>query len=258
MALAYLPPSLCGAAPAPGGLLPPDVRVYAIGDVHGRHDLLSALQQAIVAHATRDAVARQVIVLLGDYLSRGPASFDVIENLRQWRPAGLEVKALRGNHEDLALRFVEGDLDAGRHWFECGGGLTALAGYGVPVEDRFNGSRESLESLCRDFRNALPKTHQAFLASLAISHAEGGYYFVHAGVAPGVPLEQQDRYDQLWTRKTFLDSDEDFGAVIVHGHSIDMQPQFRRNRIGIDTGAYDSGVLTCLVIDARGYAVLAP
>mgnify|MGYP001765997571 CR=1 FL=1 len=256
MTLGYLSPAICGAAPAPGGLLPPGVRVYAIGDVHGRHDLLVALQDAIVAHAAHRTAGRQVVVFLGDYLSRGPDSFGVIENLRQWRPAGLEIRTLRGNHEDLALRFIDGDIEGGRQWFERGGGLATLASYGVHVAGRFSGSDESVDALRQDFRDVLPDAHKTFLAGLAISHAEGGYRFVHAGVAPGVPLELQSRHDQLWARQAFLASDEDFGAVIVHGHSIDARPQFRRNRIGIDTGAYASGVLTCLVIDARGYALL--
>jgi serine/threonine protein phosphatase 1 len=258
LALGYLHPSVCGATPAPTGLLPPGVRVYAIGDVHGRHDLLITLQEAIVTEAARQAAGRQVVVFLGDYLSRGPDSFGVIENLRQWRPAGLEIRLLRGNHEDLALRFVDGDIAGGRQWFERGGGLATLASYGVPVAGRFTGSDASVDSLRRDFRTALPDAHKAFFTGLAISHVEGGYRFVHAGVAPGVPLEMQSRHDQLWTRQAFLSSDEDFGAVIVHGHSIDAQPQFRHNRIGIDTGAYHSGILTCLVIDAGGYALLGP
>jgi serine/threonine protein phosphatase 1 len=258
LGLRYLALAVCGATPAPAALLPPDTRVYAIGDVHGRHDLLIALQEAIAADAAHRARERKVVVFLGDYLSRGPDSFDVIENLRQWRPAGLEIRTLRGNHEDLALRFIDGDLPGGRDWFERGGGLATLASYGVDVADRFNGSDESVASLRRDFRDALPDAHREFLAGLAIKHVEGGYRFVHAGVAPGVPLARQSRHDQLWARQAFLASNEDFGAVVVHGHSIDAQPQFRHNRIGIDTGAYGSGVLTCLVIDAIGYALLSP
>ncbi len=257
MALTWLPPAARGATPAPAGLLPPGVRVYAIGDIHGRRDLLESIEHAIVEDGAGQRRRRRVAVFLGDYLSRGPDAFGVVENLRQWRPAGLEVRLLRGNHEELALHFIEGDLAAGRQWFEHGG-LATLASYGVDVAGRYPGGDESVDSLRRDFRSALPAAHREFLAGLAISHAEGGYYFVHAGVAPGVPLARQTRHDQLWVRQAFLTSDEDFGAVIVHGHSIDVRPQFRRNRIGIDTGAHASGLLTCLVIDADGYALLHP
>lgn len=216
------------------------------------------MQDAIVEDAARPCAARLVVVFLGDYLSRGPDSFGVIENLRRWRPAGLEVRLLCGNHEDLALRLIEGDLEGGSQWFEHGGGLAALASYGVDICRRPAETFEAVDSLRKDFKDALPDAHRKFLAGLAINHAEGGYYFVHAGVAPGVRLSLQSRHDQLWTRRAFLDSDADFGAVIVHGHSIDAQPRFRHNRIGIDTGAYASGVLTCLVIDAGGYALLRP
>ena len=258
MALTWLSPAVCGATPAPAGLLPPGVRVYAIGDLHGRRDLLESMERAIVEDAAGHGRRRRVVIFLGDYLSRGPDAFGVVENLRQWRHAGLEIRLLRGNHEDLALRFIEGDLAGGRQWFEHGGGLATLASYGVDIAGRFTGSDESVDSLRRDFRSALPLAHRQFLADLAINHAEGGYHFVHARVAPGVPLALQARHDQLWVRQAFLASDEDFGAVIVHGHSIDARPQFRHNRIGIDTGAHASGMLTCLVIDAGGYALLHP
>jgi serine/threonine protein phosphatase 1 len=247
--LAELPPGPgAHAAIAPGSV------VYAVGDLHGRSDLLEALLDGVREDAGRRRARRRVLVYLGDYVSRGLDSRRVVE-LARARPPGFEVMRLQGNHEDLLLRYLDGDLSAARHWFDFDG-LEALVHYGVDVGDRAAHDDETLEALRRRFSHALPADHLGFFRSLSAAHDEGGYRFVHAGVRPGVPLAAQRDSDQLWIRRPFLDSDRDHGAVIVHGHSIAPEVQVRPNRIGIDTVAYRSGVLTCLVLEGTARALL--
>jgi serine/threonine protein phosphatase 1 len=222
--------------------------VYAIGDVHGRFDLLQALVAQIEADAAARPARHRLIVCLGDYVSRGADSRRVIEWLIAAPPAGFSRVALRGNHEDLWLRFLDGDLDAGRHWFDYDG-LDTLVDYSVDVADRGRRDDATVAALRDAFDAALPVTHRQFVCSTAVSHRCGGYFFAHAGVRPGVPLERQEARDLMWIRTPFLDSPLDHGAVVVHGHSIAERPQLRANRIGIDTGAYRSGRLTCLALD---------
>ena len=233
---------------------PADTVIYAIGDVHGRSDLLELLTARIVEDAAGRRAGKRLLVCLGDYVSRGTGSRRVIEMLLAPPPAGFDRVTLRGNHEDLVRRFLDGELNAGRIWLDYGG-VDALAHYGiVPAEPRAR-DPGAIEDLRARFAAALPAAHRAFLCGLAVCHREGGYFFAHAGVAPGVPLEAQDESDLAWIRKPFLESTLDHGAVVVHGHCICAEPEVRRNRIGIDTGAYQSGILTCLVLDGeeRGF-----
>lgn len=244
----YGPPA--GVA-APAGRTPFGTVVYAIGDIHARHDLLAALQHGIKADMRARRPQRTVIVYLGDYLCRGGDSRQAVELILDWRPADcgpVTLVALKGNHEDLVLRYLGGELEAGRHWFDFGG-LDALRHYGVDVGDGVARDDATLEALRARFAEVLPARHQDFFRRLKASHREGGYHFVHAGVRPGVQLDAQDDHDQMWIRKRFLESGEDHGATVVHGHSTVREPEVRHNRIGIDTGAYASGVLTCLVLD---------
>jgi serine/threonine protein phosphatase 1 len=229
--------------------------VYAVGDLHGRSDLLEALLPAIVADAAGRASPRRVLVYLGDYVARGPASRQTVERVRSWRPEGFEVFTLRGNHEDLLLRWLDGEAWAGRHWFDYDG-LDALTSYGVTVVDREARDDPSVEALRAAFRAALPPEHLAFFRSLPVTHREGDYRFVHGGVRPGVPFEEQTEDDLMWIREPFLASDADHGAVVVHGHSVARAPQVRANRIGIDTAAARSGVLTCLALEGTARALL--
>jgi serine/threonine protein phosphatase 1 len=232
---------------SPAGTTPPGTAVYVIGDIHGRCDLLEMIHRGIEIDAGMRHARRKVLVYLGDYLSRGTDSPRVIDRVRQWRLDGCEIVTLKGNHEDMALRYLDGELNIGRHWFDHGG-LDALAHYGVQVADLSARDDATMESLRLRLADALPARHLAFFRSLKVSHREGGYHFVHAGIRPGVALEAQKDHDQMWIRKRFLESDADHGATVVHGHTITPEPEVRQNRIGIDTGAYTSGVLTCLVL----------
>ena len=224
--------------------------VYAIGDIHGRLDLLERIQQSIADDAARRAASRRQLVYLGDYVSRGPDSAGVVDRVRAWLPEGFQRITLKGNHEDLLLRFLDGEIDTGRHWLDYGG-LEAMAAYGVAIADQEARDDASVVALRRDLAGRIPASHLDFFRTLQISHTAGDYFFVHGGVKPGVPLSKQSARDCLWIRKTFLNSNADHGAMVVHGHSISDQPEIRHNRIGIDTGAYRSGVLTCLVLDGE-------
>lgn len=241
---------MLGAAPhdaraAAPALVPEGTVIYAIGDIHGRLDLLQRLEATIQQDAASGSAERRLIVYLGDYVDRGDESRGVIEHLCEAPPRGFERVCLMGNHEDYMLRFLD-DESLLAPWISNGGGET-LASYGiVPAAGRAgDGSAAALRA---QFRACLPDTHKAFLSALASSHREGDYLFVHAGVRPGVPLDRQDPYDLMWIRGEFLSDGRDFGAVVVHGHSISQAPENLRNRIGIDTGAYATGHLTCAVL----------
>jgi serine/threonine protein phosphatase 1 len=232
--------------PRPPAAVPAGMRVYAIGDIHGRRDLLAALHERILADAAAQPATRHVVVYLGDYCDRGLETREVIDLLLDAPLPGFEAVHLKGNHEDFMLRFLE-DTRVGPGWFANGGGGT-LYSYGVRTLPR-GSDVERLQSLQRQFNENLPERHLRFLESLARWHVEGDYLFVHAGIRPGVPLERQMDEDILWIRELFLEDESDHGHFVVHGHTITEQPDMRPNRIGIDTGAFATGVLTCLVLE---------
>ncbi len=243
------------SCPRPAPAAPPaGTVVYAVGDIHGRDDLLARLHRGIAHDAARRPAARRVLVYLGDYFSRGVDSRAVVERVLDWRPPGWETVALKGNHEDLILRFLDGELRTGLHWLDYGG-VEALAHYGIPMADPAARDAATAAALRERLLAALPAAQRGLLRGLVASHREGGYFFAHGGVLPGVALEAQAERDLIWIRKRFLLSAADHGAVVVHGHCISPEPEVRANRIGIDTGAYESGILTCLVLDgeARGF-----
>ena len=223
-------------------------RVYAVGDIHGRADLLAALHDRIVDDAAAATAGRKVLVYLGDYVDRGPRSFEVVDMLIEAPLEGFEIVHLKGNHEDFLLRFLEEEnLEEAHLWF-VNGGYATLHSYKVPVLALPFGLAE-LETARRAFLTALPPSHMTFFRGLKMFHVEGDYLFVHAGLKPGVPLDEQDEWDLLWIREEFLDSDADFGHLVVHGHTPGVETDVRHNRIGIDTGAVFTDRLTCLVAE---------
>ena len=241
------------AKPVPRSV-PARSAVYAIGDIHGRLDKLLALEALIEEDAHRRSVTRRVVVYLGDYVDRGPASQGVVEHLTLTRLRGFEVVHLLGNHEQLMLDFLDDPETAGP-WF-ASGGLATLASYGLPTIERKDLSASDILRLQDGLRSLLPVRHRNFLKNLKSLHREGGFLFVHAGIRPGVALDAQKEEDLIWIRQPFLGSNSDHGFVVVHGHTITDEPEFRPNRIGIDTGAFDSGVLTALAIEGGNVAVL--
>ena len=232
---------------------PPDTRIYAIGDIHGRVDLLREMHQLIHEDAYRRQAPRNVVIYLGDYIDRGRDSPAVIDLLLDEPLPSFESIHLKGNHEDSLLRFLA-DTSIGPPWMFYGGSAT-LASYGVhPPEPATR--VDELRRAQRELGQRLPARHRQFLTGLRLTHAEGDYFFAHAGVRPGVALDRQNEQDLLWIRDEFLRADADYGKIVVHGHSITARPDVQRNRIGIDTGAFASGTLTCLVIEGASWAFL--
>ncbi len=231
---------------APRRVLSPGCRIYAIGDTHGMVEALERLHAKIVADAASREPMRNLLVYLGDYVDRGPDSRAVIETLVAPPPAGFMRICLKGNHEDIMLRFLE-DESEGPSWF-ANGGITTLAAYGVR-SPLFGAKGNDMKRAQRELAERLPKAHLDFLRNLQISHSDGDYFFVHAGLRPGVKLDAQSSNDMMWIRDEFLDSNEEFGKLVVHGHTIVAEPQIRANRIGIDSVAFATGRLTCLVLE---------
>ena len=232
--------------------LPPGKRLYAIGDIHGRFDLLEQLLEMIGVDA-EDAPTEddKILIFLGDYVDRGPDSKRVLDLLSMPPPAGFQMICLKGNHEDMLLQFLDGE-GAMISWLKNGGRET-LKSYGLNVKNLAM-SRVTdavVEKARTEMRAAMPGSHIEFLASLDLIYLEGDYAFAHAGIKPGVSLEAQKEPDLIWIRDEFLKSDADFGKVIIHGHSVASLPSIRANRIGIDTGAWRTDVLTCLVLEGQ-------
>jgi serine/threonine protein phosphatase 1 len=220
-------------------------RAYVVGDIHGRLDLLEDILAKIHAELQRRPAPKTLLVFVGDLVDRGPSSAQVIERLRTYRREGVQPVFLLGNHEEVFLRILKGDTSLVGSWLQFGG-LECLESYGV---DRARVDGRELDSIVQLLRGAVPQNHVEFLESFADSCRFGDYLFVHAGVRPGVELEEQNQLDLRWIREPFLSDETDHGAVVVHGHTITKTVEQRPNRIGIDTGAYRTGVLTALAIE---------
>ena len=229
--------------------------VYAVGDIHGRLDAFDPLLHLIAEDALASRPSGQpMLILLGDYVDRGPASAQVVDRiLRLQTEPAFEVRALKGNHEEALLQFRD-EPGFGQTWVEHGGSAT-LASYGVqPPATRTD--PEAWETARLAFGKALPAAHTAFYENLELMITVGDYAFVHAGVRPGVPLERQVARDLLWIRAEFLQSTARFEKIIVHGHTPMEEPQITGRRIGVDTGAYATGVLTAVRLDDAGHRIL--
>ena len=224
------------------------MRVYAVGDIHGRDDLLGQLLVQIEEDNRSRGPSRTLIVFLGDLIDRGPASAGVIERLRLYAPEAIEPHFILGNHEEVLLRLLDGDSVLVRDWLRFGGAECA-ASYGLdPVALGRMTSREAAARI----REAIPAEHSRFLAGFDDTLRIDDYLFVHAGIRPGLPLASQAQSDLRWIRGPFLDCEHDHGFVVVHGHTITEEVDQRSNRIGIDTGAYASGKLTALGLEGTG------
>ncbi len=221
--------------------------LYVIGDIHGRADLLDRMIEAI----NNDAKGREadsLTVTLGDYIDRGPDSRGVIERLAK-NPFATRYVALKGNHESLLETFLR-DPEVGTHWGYLGG-LETLQSYGVRVPGLL--VARDYEQASEQFSAALPPQHSEFLASLRLSLSFDRYFLCHAGIRPGIPFERQSEEDLLWIRDEFLTSRLDFGKLVVHGHTPAEEPEVLPNRINIDTGAFATGRLTCVVLEAGSH-----
>lgn len=229
--------------PRPGGK--EGCRAYAVGDVHGRLDLLDRLLENIEADIAARPDRKTFIIFLGDLIDRGPDSAGVVERLRTYRPANARTVFLAGNHEEVLLRILEGERNILPSWLKFGGAECA-ASYGLdPDALRRIDERAAIELV----RARVPREHREFLEGFADTFRFGDYLFVHAGIRPGVAIDEQDRADLRWIREPFLTDAKEHGFVVVHGHTIVERIEERRNRIAIDTGAYRSGVLTAVAIE---------
>ncbi len=225
--------------------LPDGYRLYAIGDIHGRDDLLADLLARIEADSCERGPAKRIIVFLGDVIDRGPASAAVVERLRTYDPADTRIVFLAGNHEEVLLRILDGEKGLVPDWLRFGG-AECIRSYGV---DPGRLRRMSPEHAIDAIRSAIPSSHAAFLRSFDDTFKAGDYLFVHAGIRPGIPLAEQSRTDLRWIREPVLTDRTEHGFVVVHGHTIREEVDECGNRIGIDTGAYRYNVLTALGLE---------
>lgn len=231
--------------------LPAGVRIYAVGDIHGRLDLLDELLARIDDDVLARPVVRPVFVFLGDYIDRGRSSRETIDRLIM-RAETSECVFLKGNHEQIAISCLR-DRGLFERWMRMGG-LETLMSYGITPEGRSD-DRQIIR-LQAAFHDALPRSHFRFFRDLQGSFACGDFFFAHAGVKPGVPLSHQKESDLLWIRAEFLSSVQDFGMIVVHGHTPTHAVDVGPNRINIDTGAFATGRLTCLVVEGPELSII--
>lgn len=239
----------------PPSLLPsllPDTRTYAIGDIHGCLDILNSLLAWIEEDVRASSATHNVLIFMGDYVDRGPHIKQTIARLMGGFPFMQEVVYLRGNHEDTLLKFLN-DEPITWAWLKFGG-LVTLKSYGVKTTieaDQAGDLDEIIETaLSTELNRLFPDDHRHFLENnLITSWTNGDYFFAHAGVRPGVPLADQVDHDLIWIRDDFMHDDTDHGKMIIHGHTITDKPDIHPNRIGIDTGVFSRGLLTCLVLE---------
>ncbi|MFZ2994701.1 metallophosphoesterase family protein [Sphingobium sp.] len=228
-------------------------RIYVVGDVHGRVDLMRALFERIENHLSALPGNRTVhLVLLGDLIDRGPDSAGVLRFLYNAQKHTDMLVILRGNHEDMMLRAIEGEPGVMRAWMRMGGDAT-LRSFGIEPPE----SDADIMPAARALATAIPRPMLDWLRSLPLTAQSGDYLFCHAGIRPGVAIKRQSREDLLWIREEFLSDTTNHGVVVVHGHSIATKVEMRPNRIGIDTGAYRTGVLTALYLEDAVREIIA-
>jgi serine/threonine protein phosphatase 1 len=232
--------------------VPAGLRVYAIGDIHGRLDLLDGMLATIEADLGMRPATKPVYVFLGDYIDRGPSSRETIDRLIEHSQAH-ECVFLKGNHELIAIKCLS-DRDLFDQWMRLGG-METLSSYQVAAQGVTSGKR--IVELQAAFHEALPQAHFRFFRDLQTSFVLGDFFFTHAGVKPNVDLADQKESDLLWIREEFLSSNADFGKIVVHGHTPVHEVEVRTNRINVDTGAFATGHLTCLVIEDASLALIS-
>jgi len=231
--------------------LPAELRIYAIGDIHGRLDLLNELLARISGDIALRPTVRPLYVFLGDYIDRGTSSRETIDRLIEHGKTHESV-FLKGNHELIAIKCLS-DRGLFDQWLRLGG-LETLVSYGVPAETLANGKQ--IAELQSAFHGALPQAHFRFFRDLKNSFECGDFFFAHAGVKPNVELSRQKENDLLWIRGEFLTSKDDFGKIVVHGHTPTREIEVGPNRINIDTGAFATGRLSCLVLEGEELSVI--
>ncbi len=224
--------------------VPEGERYYVVGDIHGRLDLFEALIEAIEEDdRSHDHETNTQVILLGDLIDRGPDSAGVIARAREWQQQR-NVRILAGNHEEMFLESFE-DIEVLRHFLKHGGRETILS-FNLSKSDY---RKLSLEELMDRLPKIVPEHVRDFVANFEELIEAGDYVFAHAGINPNLPLDKQKRSDLLWIRERFLRHKGAFPKVVVHGHTIFDEIETKPHRIGIDTGAFRSGVLTAIVLE---------
>lgn len=233
---------------------PPNMRLYAVGDVHGHLDLLDKLYQSIIDDISQHPVENHHIIFLGDYIDRGPDSAGCVEYLIDLQARDHSVICLKGNHEDKLEKFLPHPLTVADSFFKFGG-VECATSYGLNM-DGFGGSNEETLQKCAELTENIPPQHKAFYAELIHTVTFGDYMFAHAGVRPGVPLDRQSDHDLMWVRPEFIPHEGLYDKVIVHGHTPAYPMEILPNRINADTHAYHTGVLSCIVLQDKEYRVI--
>ncbi len=228
--------------PVRTAIIPDGRRVYAIGDIHGRLDLLDEIMAMIDADGVARPAAATTIVFLGDLVDRGPDSSGVVERLRGLAQDRADLRFLAGNHEEIFLGAIDGDDKALRLFCRIGGRETIVS-YGVDPKDY---DAMEFDDVAEALRRVVPAAHRGFLSTFEDQIVIGDYVFVHAGIRPGVALDDQRTKDMRWIREPFLSDAAATPYRVVHGHTISTDVEYRTHRIGIDTGGYASGVLTAI------------
>ena len=227
-------------------------RAYAVGDIHGRSDLLHQILDMVEQDAERSPARKMLLIFLGDLIDRGPDSQGVVERLRTYSHDRLQTYFLAGNHEEVLLRLLAGERGLLEGWLKFGG-AECLRSYGTDPASLVGLKEKDALAIVRA---AIPDEHRQFLAGFADTLRLGDYLFVHAGIRPGLDLSLQSQFDLRWIRAAFLDCEDDHGMVVVHGHTISENVDERPNRIGIDTGAYRTGILSALAVEGSRRWVL--
>lgn len=235
--------------PGPVYSVPEGHLVYAVGDIHGRFDLLEKLVGMIEADAAERRAEEDIkhcsLIFLGDYVDRGFQSKQVLDYLQNFDPDWADVTCLIGNHEAMMLEFIDDPIGS-EGWLHFGG-VATLASYGAKVEEGEQGQTELLATASK-FSDKFPRAHRDFIRSMPASHQIGDYFFVHAGIRPGVSLRAQDPFDLMSIRQEFTESRQDFGVRVVHGHTGVQNPLIMPGRIAVDTIAYATGRLTAAAL----------
>jgi serine/threonine protein phosphatase 1 len=227
----------------------PQYPLYVMGDVHGCLNELLEAENRIRADI-QESGQPGMVILLGDYVDRGPASSAVLDHISRPDHDGLKRIALCGNHDDAFLQFIR-DPSQVLQWLDFGGRQTLLS-YGIDGDYFLSRKNGGFAALQASLEEAVPAEHIRLLTELPVSVRIGDYVFVHAGLRPGVPLDEQTDEDLMWIREPFLSQGPELPCVVVHGHTPVTEPEFGRSRIGMDTGAYFSGKLAVLkILDGR-------
>lgn len=230
----------------------PGQRVYAVGDIHGCLAETQALMQRIKTDNDYRDSAETFVIFLGDLVDRGPDSRGVIEHLMAFPYRFAKPLFIMGNHEEMMVRALMGEPNLLPEWLKYGG-FACAESYGVPRTQLLDQEPSVIEYT---LRSAIPRKHVDFLGGFLDYVHFGDFLFTHAGIRPGVPLEKQNSRDLKWIRDPFLHHSGDLGVTVVHGHTISDQVEVRSNRIGIDTGAYKTGVLSAVCIDGSDVSLM--